>query len=264
VRVVVLSASHLDPFERAVLESLSGEGAITLMGAVIDDRPGDGVRSRLRREFARGRGAYVSVMIASAMWRRLTEPSISAQEWFAAHHVPTISTDDLYSKPSLDFITRHQPDCLFRNGFGIIQEPILSIAPRGVLSYHHGDLRRYRGAPYGFWELLHGERSMRATVQVLSAQLDAGSIVIERSIPILPHDTCHRLRKRARDLSVPLAREACLRISDPTFQPVALTPHELGTVYTLPKLRTWLRLWVNLLRRWFRDAISRPRIAEET
>lgn len=38
-----------------------------------------------------------------------------------------------------------------------------------MLSYHHGDMRRYRGQPPGFWELYNGEREIGVTVQRLAA-----------------------------------------------------------------------------------------------
>jgi methionyl-tRNA formyltransferase len=90
---------------------------------------------------------------------------------------------------------------------------------------------------------------MGATVQILSAQLDAGRIVLERTIPIQPNDSWPGLRRRALSESVDMAREACLRLTDPDFRPRDLCPEELGPVYTLPNLRTWLRLQATLTRR---------------
>ena len=61
----------------------------------------------------------------------------------------------------MEAIARRTPDVLLRiGGFGIVKEPLLSLCRAGVLSYHHGDMRRYRGQPPAFWELYHGERSI--------------------------------------------------------------------------------------------------------
>lgn len=46
-----------------------------------------------------------------------------------------------------------------------------------ILSYHHGDPRKYRGRPAGFYELLAGESSVGQIVQIISNRLDAGAVV---------------------------------------------------------------------------------------
>jgi hypothetical protein len=50
-------------------------------------------------------------------------------------------------------------------GFGIPQAPLLDLAPQGVLSYHHGDMREYRGPTAGLLGLYNGEKPNRVTVQ---------------------------------------------------------------------------------------------------
>ena len=42
-------------------------------------------------------------------------------------------------------------------GFGIVKEPLLSLASQGILSYHHGNMRKYRGQPvWGVVASFHG------------------------------------------------------------------------------------------------------------
>ena len=253
----MLSDGSLDWFKRAVLESLRSEPRIAVVAAVVDSQTPQQLPTRLRRELSRGRGGYVAVMSASAAWRRLHDPPEPASEWFSRRGIPVLPASDLYCGPTLEFISHQQPDVLFRNGFGIIREPVLSLAPRGVLSYHHGDIRRYRGTPYGFWELVNAESSIGITVQILSAELDAGRIVLEQSLPIRPTDSWRGLRRRALRASVDMARDACVRLMDPGFQPHDVRPEELGPVYTLPNLRTWLGLQGALTRRRLTAMLSR-------
>jgi methionyl-tRNA formyltransferase len=73
-----------------------------------------------------------------------------------------------------------RPDLLLLiGGFGIIKAPLLDLAPQGVLSYHHGDMREYRGQPPAFWELYNGEKPNRVTVQRLSPGIDCGQPIVE-------------------------------------------------------------------------------------
>jgi hypothetical protein len=51
----------------------------------------------------------------------------------------------------------------------------------GILSFHHGDNRVNRGGPTGVWEVLNGEPTSGLTLQIMSAELDGGT-VLARSV----------------------------------------------------------------------------------
>ena len=61
--------------------------------------------------------------------------------------------------------------------FGMSLLKMDNLAAVDVLSFHHGDPSRYRGRPAGFYELLHGARSVGFIVQKLSNVLDAGEVL---------------------------------------------------------------------------------------
>jgi len=227
------------------------------VGACIDVRPGLSPGARLRRSLRKGRGGFVFVQAVNAAWRG--EPALSASTFFSERGVSVVETENLYDGDVLDAIRSTKPDCIFRTGFGIIQEPVLSLAPRGVISYHHGDMRRYRGIPPGFWELHDGERAMGVTLQVIDTGLDSGKIVLERSVPILPTDSWSTLEKRAFAESVTMAFEACLLLARDDFEPRALPASELGRLYTLPNLRQWLTLQGRVVVRRARAKVDRVR-----
>lgn len=46
-----------------------------------------------------------------------------------------------------------------------------------VISFHHGDPRSYRGRPAGFYEILHGAKSVGLIVQKISNVLDSGEVM---------------------------------------------------------------------------------------
>jgi methionyl-tRNA formyltransferase len=167
--------------------------------------------------------------------------------------------EDLYADATLAFIRGTRPDCIFRFGFGFIREPVLSLAPKGVISYHHGDIRRYRGQPVAFWELHAGEHVMGVTVQVLSEKLDAGKIVLEKPIPIRPSDTWNSLERRAYDESKSMIHEACLLLDRDDFRPEVVPEDELGTLNTIPNFRQWTALQGKVLSRRVRALFRRSR-----
>ena len=68
-------------------------------------------------------------------------------------------------------------DVLLRAGFSILRGEILQAARFGVWSYHHGDNEHYRGGPAGFWEVYEGNPLSGAMLQVLTEDLDAGTVL---------------------------------------------------------------------------------------
>jgi len=260
VKVFILAPARLDRFQVRVLDSLAQDPRIELVGACIDTRPERTKVSKLRRDLRKGRGGYVVVKAVNALLHRTWLPVQTAAELFESEGVPFLPTDDLYGEETLDYIRSRSPDCLVRGGFGIIREPILSLAPKGVLSYHHGNIRRYRGTPVGFWELLHGERELSVTVQRLVPALDAGPIVRELTVPIFPGDSWRSVEKRAYAVSDRLLLEACLLVERDDFTPERVPEEELGALYTEPNLRQWsslqARVGARKLRRVLRGESS--------
>jgi methionyl-tRNA formyltransferase len=242
INLLLLASPALDDFWTEVLEPLFTDPRIAIVGVCIDVRPPRSPFATLRQHLKKGRGGYVVVMALKRLVRPLTDRSLPTADYLRGRNVALFETDDLYSEATLDFIRAKQPDCIFRFGFGFIREPILSLPPKGVISYHHGDLRKYRGQPVGFWELYAGEREMGVTVQVLNDKLDAGKVVVEKPIPIRSTDTWDSLEQRAYRESVDMAHEACLRLERDDFEPKVIPEEELGALYTVPNMRQWATL----------------------
>lgn len=81
-------------------------------------------------------------------------------------------------------ISLERPDAILRFGMSLLRVPE-GLPP--ILSYHHGDPERYRGRPAGFYETLHGEKSMGQIVQILSDKLDAGKVVAFGETKLIAH-----------------------------------------------------------------------------
>ncbi|MEZ4379119.1 MAG: formyltransferase family protein [Dehalococcoidia bacterium] len=88
---------------------------------------------------------------------------------------------DEFPPDALDRLRALQVDVLLRVGFRILKGEILTAAPKGILSFHHGDNRVNRGGPTGVWEVLLGQETSGLTLQVMTAELDGGH-VLARSV----------------------------------------------------------------------------------
>ena len=256
MRLLFMVPPVITEFETRVMAPVFAEPGLEIVGAVIDSREPKSGRRRVMEELKRGRGGYVLVMIANRLRERgLEAPPEPAPAYFERRGVPIHLTPKLYAPETLEWIRARRPDVIYRSGFGIIREPLLSMAPQGVLSYHHGNIRKYRGQPVAFWELYHGERELGVTVQALNEGLDSGKIVTEITVPIEPNDSWRSLYRRAYAVSDGLLLEACRRLSTQGFSPLEVPEAELGRLYTSPNFRQWLMLHFKVAGRKLRRLV---------
>jgi folate-dependent phosphoribosylglycinamide formyltransferase PurN len=249
MNLLLLLGPTLDWYFAEALRLLTESPEIAIVGALVEGRP-NGHRFRaLRRELAKGRGGYVLVMGAGSVYRTLTSAAQPSAEFMKALGVPVWPVQDLYAPDTIELMRSIEPDLMFRSGFGIIREPVLSLAPGGVLSYHHGDIRSYRGQPVAFWELYNGEQQMTVTLQILAEKLDAGTVVAERVVPIRRNDSWRQLERRAYQVGVEMLHEACVSIARDAARTHIVPPTDLGDLYTLPNFRQWCRLHGKVLAR---------------
>lgn len=83
-----------------------------------------------------------------------------------------------------------KPDFVFSFYYRkMLKEPLLSLAPRGALNMHGSLLPKYRGRVPVNWAVLHGESQTGVTLHYMTVKPDAGDIVGQMAVPILPDDT---------------------------------------------------------------------------
>lgn len=66
---------------------------------------------------------------------------------------------------------------------------LLELAKAGAYNMHGSLLPKYRGRVPINWAVLHGETETGATLHEMAAKPDAGAIVAQTAVPILPDDT---------------------------------------------------------------------------
>jgi hypothetical protein len=83
-----------------------------------------------------------------------------------------------FSETDIEKIKQQKIDALIRCGGGIHKGDILTCTKFGIISFHHGDNRKYRGGPAGFWEVLDGEEYTGFIIQKLTEDLDGGEVIM--------------------------------------------------------------------------------------
>jgi len=120
--------------------------------------------------------------------------------------LPWIAPVDINAPESVNRIATLAPDFLFSFYCRqMLKAPLLVLAPRGALNMHGSLLPKYRGRAPVNWAVLHGERRTGATLHYMADKPDAGDIVAQQAVPILPDDTAREVFDK-----VTVAAEICL------------------------------------------------------
>jgi len=108
--------------------------------------------------------------------------------------LPWIAPDDANAPDVVARIAALAPDFLFSFYYRRMLGPaLLGIPGRGALNMHGSLLPRYRGRAPVNWAVLHGERHTGATLHDMTVKPDAGAIVGQQAVPILPDDTAREV-----------------------------------------------------------------------
>jgi hypothetical protein len=92
-----------------------------------------------------------------------------------------------------------EPDFLFSFYYRLmLKAPLLAIPGRGAYNMHGSLLPKYRGRVPVNWAIIHGERETGATLHRMLEKPDAGGIVAQQAVPILPDDTARTCSTRSR------------------------------------------------------------------
>jgi methionyl-tRNA formyltransferase len=112
----------------------------------------------------------------------------SVQSLCEIEGIPFITPDDPKSPELLEQVKAAQPDLMFSFYYrNMLPQAILDVAP----SYNmHGSLLpEYRGRAPTNWAVLHGATEAGASLHEMTVKPDAGAIVAQQAVPILPDDT---------------------------------------------------------------------------
>ena len=103
--------------------------------------------------------------------------------------MPTLYGDDPHDPALAAAVQQARPDLIFSFYYrAMIPASILALAPMGAFNMHGSLLPKYRGRAPTNWAVLHGETETGATLHEMVAKPDAGAIVDQAAVPILPDD----------------------------------------------------------------------------
>ena len=116
--------------------------------------------------------------------------------WFASvaelagrHGIESVTPDDPNAPQIVGKVRDLHPDFLFSFYYRLMLKPALLAVPgRGAFNVHGSLLPKYRGRAPVNWAVLHGETQTGATLHEMVEKPDAGRIVDQEPVAILPDE----------------------------------------------------------------------------
>jgi methionyl-tRNA formyltransferase len=136
------------------------------------------------------------------------EPSEVAQV-ADRHRIATLKPVRIRTPEFLAQLQAFAPDVIVVVAYGrMLPNPVLELPRLGPINVHASLLPRHRGAAPIEGAILAGDHESGVTVMRITEQMDAGPILLQRSIPLGADETQGSLKKKLADLGATALLEA--------------------------------------------------------
>jgi methionyl-tRNA formyltransferase len=135
------------------------------------------------------------------------------------------------------------PDCIVVVAFGqFLSNAILHLPRYRCLNIHASLLPKFRGAAPINWAIMQGEIVTGVTAVIMTAKMDAGDIIAQKTTPISPDENAGELEKRLSEMGAELLINALYLVE--TENATYMKQDENGVTFA-PKLKkeNGLILW---------------------
>lgn len=130
------------------------------------------------------------------------------------HGVPAFQPESVNTPEGVAGLREFRPDLLVVAAYGqILSDEVLTAAPHGGINVHASLLPKYRGAAPVAWAIYHGETRTGVTIIRMSVRLDAGDMLAQEALDILPDETAGALEARLARLGAQLAARVIAQVA---------------------------------------------------
>src|SRR5574341_2059084 len=118
-----------------------------------------------------------------------------------ARGLACLQPEKLSDPGALAAMTAARPDVIVVVAFGqFLPRAVRELPPLGCVNVHASLLPKYRGAAPIAWALIRGETQTGVTIMRITAGMDAGPVLLQRSLPIGPEEDAGTVHDRLADL----------------------------------------------------------------
>ena len=185
--------------------------------------------------------------------RRLDLHAPPVKDCARAHAVPVFQPPKIRTPEALEHLRGWRPDLIVVAAYGkIIPKTMLDLPPCGCINIHASLLPKYRGAAPMQWAIARGETHSGITIMQVNEQLDAGDILLQKSVALRPDETGGSLHDTLAALGAQALVEALTLFKQGKL---VATPQDQAAVTYAPLLKKedgeidWTRSAVSLERR---------------
>jgi methionyl-tRNA formyltransferase len=141
----------------------------------------------------------------------LTPPAIKVEAMAAG--IPVFQPEKIGE--ALGELQALDPELLVVMAYGqILRKNILTLASKAIINLHASLLPKYRGAACIQAAIDAGDAATGITAMHVVRELDAGDVILMKSIPLAPDETGGTLHDRLADLAPSVLAEAIARLAD--------------------------------------------------
>ena len=127
--------------------------------------------------------------------------------------LPLLQPADVNHPKVVASLREFAPELTLLAGYSpIVRQSFISLAPKGCLNLHGGKLPEYRGSSPMNWALINGEKEFTLSIIRVSAGVDTGDLLYERTFPIGIDDTIADLQKAADEVFPEMVLEVIAQI----------------------------------------------------
>lgn len=136
------------------------------------------------------------------------------------NHIPVIKEKDIDFKELKHMIAQNKIDLMLLHGFMKKVPPEVYLAPRlKSINIHPSLLPKYRGPSPNYWVLRNKEKNTGVTSYFINERFDAGSIISQAKVKVLPEDDLDSLIDKQKLLIKGLLQDTFVALLDKTFKP---------------------------------------------
>jgi len=125
--------------------------------------------------------------------------------------IPVYQVENMNSHICADYLDQIKPDLIVIASAPILNKNIFSRAKIGCLNAHPGWLPKYRGIGANAYAVYQGDLP-GITIHWVDDGIDTGSIILRKSIKVLPKDTIAKINDRATRLGAEMMADVIKRI----------------------------------------------------
>ena len=149
--------------------------------------------------------------------------------------LPVIQPENVNNKQVIEKLEKLNPDVIVVVAFGQkISNEILDLPKHKCVNIHASLLPKYRGAAPINWAIVNGEKETGITTIIMSDKMDAGNVILRKSLTIGPEETAGGLGDRLSKLGADTLSESLIQIETGNAK---YSQQDEGLVSLAPKIK---------------------------